>query len=252
MPFINKYSACCLLGPMAEEINECGRIFSWRVRNKRHFVVTDDLKNIGDLEKDYIRSLGECNFHYLSLDDLVILGDFNISKTKITNIILPISELKFVGKKNRRFRNYLNRWSGLRIEGDYGEISEIKRMIDRWSESLGDKYFRDYSGKNLYFFKNGYEKRCERIFIYDGCELVAFGVASPVERGMCSYVVGKALADKYPGLSEFTDIKLYEKLLGKYGPFSINLGKAEKGLLSYKKKFSDAKEETGYDGTIKI
>lgn len=102
----------------------------------------------------------------------------------------------------------------------------------------------------MYFFKQGYHKDCDCVFIYRENELVAFGVASPMINGECSYILGKALAITYPGMSEFADIQLYKKLFNKYGKFKIDMGMGMKGLLSYKEKFPGAIREINYNGQI--
>ena len=47
-------------------------------------------------------------------------------------------------------------------------------------------------------------------------------------------------------------MKLYEKIFNINGSFSINTGQATKGLIFYKEKFPNSKEELHYNGKIKI
>lgn len=251
--FINYYSAKCMLGKMAKNARYEGELFVWDVGKRKHFVILDDyiLK-----KKDIklISLLAPISFHYVSQENLNILKESfgSVSKVKLKSTITSIDKLEFAGKKNRRFRNYLNRYKDLIIKDDPNNLSDVAKMLNVWSETSGDKYFRDFSGKNLYFLTNNYHEKCDCVFIYDNDELVSFGVASPMNNGQCSYIIGKALCLKYPGLSEVTDIKLYEKLLNKHKSFSINLGQASKGLKFYKLKFPNTIMEDHYDGKVEI
>jgi hypothetical protein len=246
--FINKYSVKCLLGPRSKVEYVSDDLFCWSVNGKNHFSILGSL-TIEDIE--HISSLGKVSFHYCSAENLELLKKyFKVDKTKITNVILDINNLDFVGKKGRQFRNYLNKYKDLRVVDNFNSIDEIEEFINKWSDQLADKYFRDHSGKNLHFFRRGSHIGCENIFIYKDYELVAFGVASPMDNGSCSYIVGKALAKSYPGMSEFADIMLYRKLLRKYGAFKIDMGMGAKGLLSYKMKFPGAIGEINYHGII--
>jgi hypothetical protein len=250
MTFINKYSDKCLLGPRSVIINYTDNIFCWSVGKKNHFTI---LNNLSQSDIQYLSSIKPASFHYCSIDNLNILkNNFNVDSAKIINILINIEDLSFIGNKGKSFRNYLNRYKNLTIKEEFDSINDIKLMIEEWSNSLGDKYFRDYSGKSLYFFKQNYHKECDCVFIYDDKKLVSFGVGTPIVNGTSSYATGKALAKTYPGLSEFTDIQLYRKMLDKYGKFTIDLGmSSKKGLLSYKKKFPNSFEETNYNGIIK-
>jgi len=250
--FINEYSAPCMLGRMAKHVAHKNSLFTWSVGKRNHLVVL----NNGTLAKpdlDYLSTLDSFNFHYLFQPNVDILKQSfsSVSTHKITSIVLKIDELDFAGKKGKKFRNYINRYKEYDIRDQLGSMGEVEEMLDRWRETLGDKYFRDFSGKNFYFFQNNYHKECENVFIYDKDKLISFGVASPVKGGHCSYIIGKALAHDYPGLSEFTDIKLYEKLL-RTGPFEINMGMAQTGLKYYKKKFPGSFEQESYNGKVVV
>ena len=252
--FINKYSAKCLLGPMSKDAEYSGSLFTWKVMKKKHFCIIDVLTD-DDLVflKEYAKDIEYVNFHYVSENDLQILKDnFKVNKIKLKSSITKIDDLKFCGKKLRSFRNYLNRYSHLKILNNYNSIDDVKDMIEEWSNTSAEKYFRDFSGKNYYFLKNSYHKDCNSVFVYDNEKLVSFGISSPVVDGVCSYIIGKALCLQYPGLSEFTDIKLYDTILSKNGAFEINLGQANKGLEFYKGKFPNTRFEVHYDGKIKI
>jgi len=62
--------------------------------------------------------------------------------------------------------------------------------------------------------------------------------------------LGKALCNKYYGLSEYTDFLIYQKCIEQNIQI-INLGRASKGLLFYKEKFPGTKQVIDYNGTIK-
>jgi hypothetical protein len=246
--FIDNYSKRCLLGQQSKDQTQVGNIFSWKVGIKSHFVITNNL-----LQEDinYLKQITPSSFYYCTEENYDILkSNFNISRDKKKSTELFIDKLEFCGNKWKTIRNYLNRWKHLEVCDNYKNINDVKTIIDEWSDTLCHKYFRDNSGKNLYFIKNNYHLECDCVFIYDKEKLVSFGIASPVINGYCSYVMGKALAKSHPGLSEFTDVKLYEKLINKYGEFSINMGQSEKGLIFYKSKFPNPTETIHYNGKI--
>ena len=253
--FINKYSAKCLLGPMSKDYKFNGSLFTWKVMKKSHFTIVDDLLNDDDINtlKNSLKEYDSIGFHYILEDNLKILQKhFKVNRTKLKSSITTVNDLKFCGKKLRRFRNYINRYKDLTILDNYVNHQDVADMIDNWSNTSAQKYFRDFSGKNNFFMKNNFHKDCESVFVYKDEKLISFGVASPVIDGKCSYIIGKALCLEYPGLSEFTDIKLYDKILNKYGSFDINLGQAKSGLEFYKGKFPNTRFEVHYDGKIKV
>lgn len=252
--FIDQYTAKCMMGPVSKNPKEHNGIFHWQVNRKFHFTV---MNNYSLTEEDlkYLASFceGQISFHYLNKDnlDFLVTATKKIEKTKYKSVILKINEIDYSGNRNKTIRNYMNRYKDFEIKNNFNNLDEVKELISEWSTTLGDKYFRDFSGKNKFFFMNNFHIGCENVFVYDkeGI-LVSFGVGSPVEENYCSYVIGKALAHKYPGLSEFTDMKLYEKLFNKYGPFNINMGQATGGLVFYKKKFPNSEEDLHYNGKI--
>ena len=95
-----------------------------------------------------------------------------------------------------------------------------------------------------------YYKDCINVLIYKGEELVSFASASPPIDGCSTYVIGKALCNKYAGLSEYTDLLLYNKLKN-IGCDIVNMGQATKGLVYYKAKFPNSIEQIHYNGKIK-
>lgn len=248
--FIDKYSAKCLLGPVSKDYYELEGLFSWKVNKNNHFVMISNTQ-LNDSHINYLSRFESISFHYLSKNNIDILKKCGkVSSTKVKSVILSIEEINYSGNKNKTIRNYINRYKDYKIQDTINDKKEVDIMLSRWSETMGEKYFRDFSGKTKFFLLNDFHEGCENVFIYKDDELISFGVASPVINGYCSYVIGKALAKDYPGLSEFTDIKLYERLFSKYGSFKINMGQAKGGLLFYKKKFLNSTEEEHFDGKI--
>jgi hypothetical protein len=239
-----------MLGKLSKDVVHQDGVLSWMSRGKAHVVLIDD--HVTDDTINRLKQIKKANFHYLSQYSLErISREFSVKKDKGWSVIIDVSDVSLVGKKNRRFRNFINRHSGLRISNELiGGPKDLEVMLKRWSEVLGSKYFRNMSGKNLYFVKNGYHQECENLFIYDNDCLVSFGIASPVVDRKTSYIIGKALSDVYPGLAEFTDIVMYRKLFEKHGSFSINLGQGSGGLLSYKMKFPGARKEEHFHGSF--
>jgi hypothetical protein len=251
--FTDRYTAKCLLGSMSKDIENHNGILRWRVNKTNHFVLVNDYSFTRE-DLDYLSFFETLNFHYLSKGnlDFLVKNSTKIEKTKYNSYIIDIKEIDYSGNKNKTIRNYMNRYENLLVKDSYNNSDEIISLLRRWSQTLGDKYFRNNSGKNKFFFMNNFHKECECVFVYDKERLVSFGVASPVEEGYCSYTMGKALAKDYPGLSEFTDMMLYEKIFDKYGPFKINMGQGTGGLIFYKKKFPGATEVEHYNGKIKF
>lgn len=251
MTFITPISFQCLLGPQAKNVINEQDLYSWQVGKKQHFTTSRDL-NLNDLA--YLQTILPSNFHYLSESNIDFLKQhFNVSKAKTTSIIIDINDLSFSGNKNKTVRHCINRCKsqGFVIEKNYRQLQDVKNLIEEWSNDYTDKYFRDFSGKNFYFYKNNFHANCLNAFIYKDDTLVSFGTLTPADQfGQSSYVIGKALFKRHYGLSEYTDIELY-KLAQTQGINKVNLGRAQKGLLDYKTKFNHTKEIT-YDGSIEI
>lgn len=248
VPFINKYSAKCMLGKLSKAQKQNANVFSWVSQNKKHVVIIDDEVDEASILR--LKEIGKANFHYLSEKSINQLKNhLHLTTSKGKSVILGIRNINFSGNKNKGFRNYLNRYSEMRIESNLNKFDDLIVMLNRWSDTLGKKYFRDMSSKNKFFIENNYHKDCENLFIYNkDNELVSFGIVSPVESGKCSYIMGKALSNIYPGLADFTDLKVYEKIFEKYGSFEINMGQSERGLLAYKMKFPGANIQIHYHG----
>lgn len=248
MNFINKYSWKCLLGPQAKNIEDRDGLFYWQVGSKNHFT-TDHLLNQNDLQ--FLSNKLPINFHYISQDNINILNNFTLEKVKYKSAIINIENLSFTGRKHHGIRNSLNKCKklNLTIENNYRDIKDIKIMLNNWSETSAVKYFRDYSGKNFHFFKNNFHLDCLSKFFYNGDELVSFGILSLCQEGYSSYVMGKALCLKYPGLSEYSDVIIYEEAK-KIGIKNVNLGQSKSGLVFYKEKFGNVNNILHYDGKI--
>src|ERR1700722_5392116 len=245
MTFINAFSYKCLLGPQSKNIIENNNIYAWKVGKKQHFTTSRQLQT-SDLM--FLTSICPSNFHYLSEDNTTFLKQhFTLHRIKNTSIVVDISDLSFKGNDYKSIRHCLNKCSknNLTLESNFRSIEDIKKLINEWSNDYTDKYFRDFSGKNYYFYKNNFHLDCLNAFIYKDNDLVSFGtLTKPKEIGQSSsYVIGKALFKRHYGLSEYTDIELY-KMAQNLGIKEVNLGRAQKGLLDYKTKFNHTKEIT--------
>lgn len=251
--FIDSFSWKCLLGPQSKNINTVnGGIYLWTVGKKQHFA-TSKILDQNDLPA--LQSLKASNFHYLSEQNFLFLKQNfkNVDKGKNTSVYFDLTKLTLSGKKNSSLRHSINQAqkNDFIIQDTFNNLSDIKTLIKEWSNSLAEKYFRDFSGKNYYFFAQNFHIGCHTIFVYDKEGLVSFGVASPGVNGHSTYVMGKALCNKYKGLSEYTDYLLYQKIIDE-GIHTINLGQASKGLYSYKMKFPGACETIHFDGSYSI
>lgn len=249
--FIDSFSWKCLLGPQSKNIKENNSIYAWTVNKKQHFA-TSKLLDINDLS--FLQSLKESNFHYLSESNLVFLKQhFKVDRGKNTSVYFDLSKLTLSGRSNASLRHSINQCEkkNFIIKDYFNNLSDVKVMIKKWSENLATKYFRDFSGKNYYFFSQNFHEKCLNIFIYDEEELIAFGVSSPNQNNHSTYVLGKALCNKHKGLSEYADYLLYQKCL-QNNIQTINLGQASKGLYTYKMKFPGAQETIHFDGSFKI
>jgi len=248
MNYINKQSFKCLLGPRSKEINILNNLFLWKVGDKNHFVVENNitLENI-EILKEYCPS----NFHYMTEANLLVLKQhFKVHKTRGNSVVLDITDLSFRGTKHSSVRHCLNRCNkeGFVLESNYRNFSDVKKCIEEWSDLYTSSYFRDNSGKNAYFYKNNFHEGLISLFVYNEDDLVAFGSLSQPISGYSSYVLGKALFKRHYGLSEFADVELYK--LGKdSGIEYVNMGAATKGLIHYKMKFNGY-TETHFDGNI--
>lgn len=199
-----------------------------------------------------MRTLAPANFHYISQENLDFLkANFVVDRSKKKSVILDLTDFSLAGGAMKKVRQTFNKCAknNFEILDNYKNIDDVKDMIEEWSNDYTDKYFRDFSGKNFYFYKNNFHLECINLFVYSGPDLVSFGTLSPSENEGCSYIIGKALFKRFYGLSEYTDILLYEKGI-KQGVKFVNMGQAEKGLMFYKNKFFHAIEEVHYDGDI--
>lgn len=244
VPYIDRYSAKCMLGKLSKNIRQEGSVLSWESQGRKNIVLIDDEVDLGVLSR-----IGGANFHYLSGETLEIMrANFRVKASARKSVVQQITQ-NFSGKKNRRFRNYLNRYAKLSVEPELRKVSDLSDMLREWSSGMGAKYFRNMCTKNKFFIENGFHKGCKNVFVYNGEALVSFGVLSPIKDGRCSYIIGKALSHIYPGLAEFTDLMAYK---GIGGEFMVNLGQGEGGLLAYKMKFPGAFIQTHYDGSYEI
>lgn len=245
--FINKYSWKALLGRQSKNLIEKENIYFWDVGNKHHFCTnkTLDISDLKDLEYPI-------NFHYMSEDNVKFLKkNAKVSTSKHSSIYYDLSKFSLNGGNYKSVRQSINKASkyNLKIQDHFNEMADVKLFINEWSTILAQKYFRDFSGKSLYFYQQNFHKDCLNIFLYDNEKLVSFGSLSPSNDGYSSYVNGKAHCHNYKGLSEYTDFLLYQKAIEK-GIKYVNLGQAKGGLLYYKNKFPGSNIITHYDGQI--
>jgi hypothetical protein len=250
MGYINYQSFRCLLGVQAKDVQIVDNLFLWKVGKKQHFTVENILtpSNLLTLAP-YVPS----NFHYLNATSIENLKSVcKVHKVKNTSIIINIEDLSFTGNAYKNIRHCLNRAAknNFTLESNFRDLGDVKKLVNEWSDHYTDKYFRDNSGKNFQFYKQGYHQGLVSLFVYHQDDLVAFGTLSTPDDGNSSYIVGKALYQRHYGLSEFADVELYKRgqLLGIK---NVNLGQASKGLLAYKKQFQHS-EEIHYDGSVEI
>ena len=248
MGFINEQSFKCLLGPRATNLRIHEGLFSWTVGKKNDFSTS---RLLVEEDLDHIRSISPASFHYLSLANVEFLQKhFKVSKTKQICTNLDITDLSLSGGNLKNVRQSYNKCAKNKLEvfDNFKDIKDIADLIEEWSNEYTDKYFRDFSGKNMFFYKNNFHKDCVNAFVYSGDHLVAFGsLSAPINR-TSSYIIGKALFKRMPGLSEFADISLYQKI--QKDADVINMGRGQKKLLFYKSKFPGSTTEIEYDGSI--
>jgi len=249
MTFIDRYSWKCLLGPQSKDIKENKLLSTWRVRNKTHIVLFEPLEDTNILE-NYI----PLSFYYIELEDLnKIKKVYKVKSTKVNTTCIDLTKIDDLKKrKYKSLRRKINSCKeyNLEILDDYKSINDLYEMIKIWNADSGDKYFRNFSGKNKYFYSSGFHKDCINSFCYDKGKLVAFGSLSPNNNGNSSFIIGKALNYKYNGLSEFLDFSLYKKAI-RQGVKVVNLGASySTGIKNYKNKWFGSFEKFCYEGKI--
>lgn len=248
--FIDKYSCTVLLGPMSKNFTKHENIATWLVGKKWHFVAYNDL-NQNDI--NILSGIAsEFNFHYMTDSNLAFLKNhFKVDRGKGNSTCIDLTKLSYVGKKYRDIRNYINRNEklGFEVLDNYKDINDVKVMIEEWSDVLCQKYFRDMSGKNVFFLKNNFHKDCLNTFVYDSKGLISFACLSPGTNS--SYIIGKALCNRYPGLSEYTDNLSYQKAIVN-GTLMVNLGQSKGHLADYKNKFPGSYMIQHFDGEISV
>lgn len=247
MSFINKFSFKCLLGPRSTDVEIVGNLATWTVGKKKHFT------NLSELDSNdliFLQGYGPSNFHYLTqfnLDQIKTIA--KVTKTKLNSTCIPLTNLEYKGRAFHGIRGAINKNKklNLAIETNYRKIEDVKIMLEDWSNNYTTNYFRDFSGKNMFFYKNNYHINCLNTFIYDADQLIAFATLSPGLES--SYIIGKALFKKYPGLSEYADDCAYRLAIDN-GVGMVNLGQSKGGIATYKNKFPNAYSEIHYDGNI--
>lgn len=246
MNFINKYSWKSFLSIATKDVKQENGFYWFKTQKSKQLLKDRPLEK-SDFE--FLKTLMPFNYFYFSLDDINLLQtEFKIEKGKDPDIGIEIQDLSLRGKKYRDIRNYLNRYEGkFEILDNFKDIKDIYKMLERWDDTCGDKYFQVRTGKNRYYFSNNFHKGCINTFVYDKDDLISFAILSP---GECSsYILGKALCLDYHGLSEFTDMVAYKKA-NLNGVKVVNLGGGSRKLREYKKKFPHSFENETYDGKV--
>lgn len=248
--FINKYSWKSFLSSTTKEIKEENGFYFWKIKNKLQLVKDKPLQ---ESDIPLLKELKCFNFFYFSEQDIDLLKSITkISKEYYPNIIIKIDDISYSGKKFSDIRTAINKNSKLNLsaESNFRSFDDIIKMIKRWSEKSGAKYFQDRSGKNKFYFKNNFHLENNCIFLYDKDDLISFSVVSPAINEHCSYIIGKTLCLDYPGLSEYADYLAIEQV--KNSAKYIDLGGGSKQLRKYKLKFPNSYEEKTYNGSFSI
>ena len=249
MTFIDPYSWKCLLGAQAKEIKSDNQIYTWKVGKRTHLATSKNL-TIQDLPA--LKECSPCNFNYFSKENIDFLKQhFTISTARDRSVLIPLENFSLDGGEYKSTRQMINRAKkyNFSVENNYRKLKDVEDMIEDWSTNYTDKYFRDFSGKNYYFYKNNFHQDCNNIFLYHQNELVAYSSLSPHQNGRSAYIIGKALYKKFPGISELADVLSFQKAQ-QQGATLIDMGQAPKNLLKYKMKYPNAYIEVNYDGKI--
>jgi hypothetical protein len=249
MTFIDSYSWKCLLGPQAKEIKAENEIYTWKVGKRTHLATS---KQFSETDLSALYACSPCNFNYLNKDNIDFLKKyFEISTARDRSVIVPLTDFSLEGGEFKKTRQAVNKAKkyNLTLEHNYRNLKDVEDMIEDWSTNYTDKYFRDFSGKNYFFYKNNFHLECTNIFLYNQNELVAYSSLSPHQDGKCSYIIGKALYKKFPGISELADVLAFQHA-AQQGATKVDMGQAPKNLLTYKMKYPNAYVEVNYDGKI--
>lgn len=247
--FINSYSWKCLLGSQAKEIKEHDNIYTWKVGKRTHLIVN---KELTEADLPTLKEYSPCNFNYMSKENVAFLKKyFKISTSSDRSVIVDLENFSLDGGEFKKTRQAFNKCkkNNLVVENNFRKLKDVEDMIEEWSNDYTDKYFRDFSGKNYYFYKNNFHQDCINVFIYHEDLLVAYSTLSPNQNENSSYIIGKALYKRFAGLSEYADIMAYHKAIAR-GVKKVDMGQAPKNLLKYKMKYPGATIEVNYDGKI--
>ena len=248
--YIDEQSYKCMLGSQSRELEIFDGIYKWKVCKKLHIIKSRPLI---EFDIEILKQYTPFIYNYFSLEDVQLLKkNFGeVESSRKTSVEIELQNLDFVGIAYKGIRGSINKAKklSLTIQDNFNDIQDIKDFVKKWGDGLGDKYFQDHSSKNVYYFSKNWHKDCISIFCYIEKDLVSFAVLSKPIDGYSSYICGKALSDKYMGLSEFTDMLIYKKGID-YGVKIVNLGLASKGLLFYKMKFPGSRIQYHYDGKV--
>jgi len=247
MNYINRQSYKGLLGPYSKDIFENEWMASWRVGKNRNVIIL----NYDKIDYDYLNSL--IPYKFLYFENIFDKIGGKIKKSKEISIETEIDKWDcFVGKGWRGIRYTLNcaKEYNIEIKDDYN-LGDIEKLIGKWRENLGSRYFQDHSGKNIFFYKMEFDKECINRFYYIDNEIVGFGCLSKPVNGYAAYIAGKCLCDRYYGLGEFIDCDILNH--GReLGIKTINWRQSSKGLLHYKEKFPNSCRKIHYNGQVEL
>lgn len=247
--FINSYSWKCLLGTQAKEIKESDGIYTWKVGKRNHLVAD---RKLTEADLATLKEHTPCNFNYMSKDNVAFLKKYcKITTSADRSVVVDLENFSLDGGEFKKTRQSFNKCkkNNLTVESNFRKLKDVEDMVEEWSNDYTDKYFRDFSGKNYYFYKNNFHQDCINIFIYHQDALVAFSTLSPNQNGNSVYIIGKALYKRFAGISEYADIVAYQQAIAS-GVKKIDMGQAPKNLLKYKMKYPGASIEVSYDGKI--
>lgn len=236
-----------MLGRASKEIRDNADIYSWKVNGKNHLMFG---RGLVESDIDYLKGFLPFGFYYAEEGNLDFLRKhFKVKREKSYAIEIDIENIDLSGKRYKNIRNAINKAGkyGIEFFDNYKKIEDVEIFIDRWEDTSGENKFRSFANKNIYFFENNLHIGCINLFGYIGDKLISFGVLS--NREYSAYIIGKALCYDYPGLSEYTDLKLYEKARGS-GVKMVNLSGGTNRVVFYKKKMQNTTGVLEFDGKV--
>jgi len=141
MNYINKYSWKSFLSTATREVHEENGFYWFKTRKNWQLLKDRDLV---ESDLDFIGTLLPVNFFYFSLKDIFVLKQkYEVSKNKDPDVGIKLDEFILRGNKYKDIRNYVNRYNNkFEILNNYKDIKDIYKMIARWNDTSGDKYYQ--------------------------------------------------------------------------------------------------------------